>query len=75
MRAQRYIDEPEIPAPSVITLNATAASRAADDFLMAVTGLVQPDARRDYLRFQPLKRSWWQEPLAGGRHAASADGT
>ena len=61
MRAQRYIDEPEIPAPSVITLNATAASRAADDFLMAVTGLVQPDARRDYLRFQPLKRSWWQE--------------
>jgi hypothetical protein len=60
-REQRYIDEPDIHAPSVITLNATAASRAADDFLMAVTGLVQPDARRDYLRFQPLKRSWWQE--------------
>ena len=32
-RAQRYVDEPEVPAPSVITLNAVAAAHAVDDFL------------------------------------------
>lgn len=35
--AQRYV--PEVVAPSVITLNAVAASHAVDDYLFAVTGL------------------------------------
>lgn len=55
-RAQRYVDEPNVVAPSVITLNATAASMAANDFLFAVTGLTLPDARLDYCRVQPIER-------------------
>ena len=37
-RAQNYLDEPDVVVPSVITLNATAASQAANDFLFAFTG-------------------------------------
>jgi len=33
-RAQNYLDEPDVVAPSVITLNATAASHATNDFLL-----------------------------------------
>jgi hypothetical protein len=36
---QRYVDEPEVVAPSVITLNAVAVSHAADDFMFYMTGL------------------------------------
>ncbi|MDO4144212.1 ThiF family adenylyltransferase [Clavibacter michiganensis] len=38
-RRQRYVDDSEVHAPSVITLNAVAASRAVDDWLMTVGGL------------------------------------
>jgi tRNA A37 threonylcarbamoyladenosine dehydratase len=38
---QRYVDEEDIVAPSVITLNAVASSMGADDFLMSVTGLLE----------------------------------
>lgn len=55
-RAQRYVDEIEVVAPSVITLNATAAAIAANDFLFTVTGLTREDASIDYLRIQPLDR-------------------
>lgn len=36
--AQRYVDDPTIAAPAVITLNAVGASLAANDFLFAYTG-------------------------------------
>lgn len=36
---QRYVEEAEIVAPSVITLNAVAASHAVNDYLFALTGL------------------------------------
>jgi hypothetical protein len=32
---QRYVDDDDVHAPSVITLNAVAASRAVDDWLIA----------------------------------------
>jgi tRNA A37 threonylcarbamoyladenosine dehydratase len=54
--AQRYVDDPEVAAPSVITLNAVAAGNAATDFLFAVTGLVEPNASGDYLRSRPRMR-------------------
>ena len=38
-RRQRYVEDDDIPAPSVITLNAIGASHAASDFLMSMTGL------------------------------------
>lgn len=62
-RAQRYVDDPEVAAPSVITLNAVAAAHAATDFLFAVTGLVDPDASGDYFRSRPLVRDIrWDQP-------------
>jgi len=54
--AQRYVDDPSVAAPSVITLNATAAAHAVNDFLFAVTGLAQPQVTRDYLYVYPRKR-------------------
>lgn len=39
---QRYVDDPGLHAPSVITLNAVAASHAVNEFLMTVTGLARP---------------------------------
>lgn len=36
--AQRYVDDAAVVAPSVITLNAVAASFAANDFLLRYTG-------------------------------------
>lgn len=55
-KAQRYVDEPEVAAPSVITLNATVASQAGNDFLFAITGLTSPKSSVDYLRFLPRDR-------------------
>jgi molybdopterin/thiamine biosynthesis adenylyltransferase len=55
-RAQRYVDDPGVIAPSVITLNATASAIAANDFLFTVTGLTSDDAPVDYLRIQPMER-------------------
>jgi molybdopterin/thiamine biosynthesis adenylyltransferase len=39
-RRQRYVDDEDVPAPSVITLNGIATSLATTDFLMSVTGLL-----------------------------------
>jgi molybdopterin/thiamine biosynthesis adenylyltransferase len=54
--AQRYVDDPTITAPSVITLNAVAASHATNDFLFWLTGLTRADSTRDYIRFLPRDR-------------------
>jgi len=62
-KQQRYIDEPEIVAPSVITLNATAVSHAANDFLFYMTGLRDLAATTAYMRFQAQRRRvWFDEP-------------
>lgn len=50
---QRYVDDPEVKAPSVITLNATAAAYAANEFLFSVIGLKHKTAEHSYLRFFP----------------------
>jgi hypothetical protein len=55
-KAQKYFTDERVPAPSVITLNAVAASAAANDFLMRVTGLIQPDLPVEFLRFIPQRR-------------------
>jgi hypothetical protein len=39
LRRQRYVDDPDVVAPSVITLNAVAAAHAANEFLFTMTGL------------------------------------
>lgn len=58
-RAQRYVEDTAVEAPSVITLNATSASLAANDFLFWITGLVNEDVSLDYLRFRPRRREVW----------------
>ena len=42
LRRQRYVDDVDVHAPSVITMNAIAASLATNGFLMSVTGLLNP---------------------------------
>ncbi|MGC2774756.1 MAG: ThiF family adenylyltransferase [Bradyrhizobium sp.] len=56
-QAQRYVDEPTVVAPSVITLNAVGAAQAANDFLFYMTGLASDEASTAYMRFDPRKRS------------------
>lgn len=55
-RDHRYVDEPDVVAPSVVTLNALAASSAVNDFLFAATGLTQPGAESGYILFDALTR-------------------
>lgn len=54
---QRYVEDIDVVAPSVITLNAIVAAQAANDFLFAITGMRGANASIDYLRFRPLDRS------------------
>jgi ThiF family len=54
-RRQRYVDDDGVHAPSVITLNAVAASRAVDDWLMAIGSLTEPTAAQDHwVEYHPL---------------------
>jgi molybdopterin/thiamine biosynthesis adenylyltransferase len=62
VRAAAYLDEPEVVAPSVITLNGLAVAQALNDLLFAVTGLHCEGAPgRDegddvpYVRFMPRR--------------------
>lgn len=58
-RRQRYVDDEEIAAPSVITLNALGASQATNDFLFHVLGLFDPsNARPGYLMHYSRERIW-----------------
>jgi hypothetical protein len=43
-REQRYVDDPEVVEPSVITLNALSAAQAANDLMMLFTGLFTENA-------------------------------
>lgn len=55
-QVRQYVNEPEIVAPSVITLNALASAQAANDFMFYMTGLTLPEAFSGYVRFEPLSR-------------------
>jgi molybdopterin/thiamine biosynthesis adenylyltransferase len=54
-RRQRYVDDEDVHAPSVITLNAVAASRAVDDWLMTIGGLTDSETSADHwVEYHPL---------------------
>jgi len=58
LRAQRYVEESTIAAPSVITLNSVAASWAANDFLFSILGLRCLGSEEEaYFRAIPRKRA------------------
>lgn len=56
--AQRYVEDTTVHAPSVITLNAVAASAAADGFLFTMLGLTRDNATREYMSYRPRRRTW-----------------
>ena len=60
-RAQQYVNDHEVLAPSVITLNALASAQAANDFIFYMTGLTHPEAHPGYVRFEPLSRKVWND--------------
>lgn len=60
-RSQRYVEDDDVVAPSVITLNASACAQAANDFLFYMTGLTAHGASQDYVRYHPLCREWCQD--------------
>ena len=64
-RQQRYVDDDDVAAPSVITLNAITAAHAVNDFLFHITGLTHADASTDYRRFLARARDVrFDEPQA-----------
>ena len=51
---QRYVDDPDVHAPSVITLNAMGAGWAANDFMQFMVGLGRPACGFRVLRTEPV---------------------
>ena len=51
--AQRYVDE--VPAPSVITLNAVAAAHAVNQYLFATVGLQELPEEVQWMKFRPTE--------------------
>lgn len=51
---QRYVDDADVHAPSVISLNAVTAAHAVDSYLMLTVGLVPADYVERWTRFHPL---------------------
>lgn len=64
--AQRYIDDENIHAPSVVTMNAAAATHAANEFMMWAVGLREADAFDGF---------WYDDPRQNAvvRHHARRD--
>lgn len=57
--AYAYVNDPMVQAPSVITLNALAASQAVNDFLFSFLGLVDEERQKDgYLMHFARERRW-----------------
>ncbi|MCY4029692.1 MAG: ThiF family adenylyltransferase [Acidobacteria bacterium] len=50
-RGYAYVDDADVAAPSVVTLNAVACAHAADDFLFHLTGLRYDDAETGWFRW------------------------
>ena len=50
-RGYAYVDDPDVVAPSVVTMNAVACAHAADDFLFHMTGLKYADAESGWFRW------------------------
>jgi hypothetical protein len=54
VKRQRYVDDPGVHAPSVITLNAMATGWAANDFMQYMVGIGRPASGFRILRTQPV---------------------
>lgn len=76
-REQRYVDDPEIVAPSVITLNAVGASHAVNEhFLFSVLGLTSAAGFQGYVKYCPLSRDVeFQKPRSDRSCPMCGDGS
>ncbi len=54
-RGYSYVADPQVSAPSVVTLNAIACAHAADDFMFHMTGLKYADADDSWFRWNSRK--------------------
>ncbi len=54
---QRYVDDPDVHAPSVITVNALGAAFAANDLMMHTVGLGGAEPSHRFLRNRTVGRS------------------
>ncbi len=64
-QAQRYVEDPEVHAPSVITLNVLSAAQAANDLMMMFTGLYDDDVKMtQHLNFVGSRQLKEFAPLA-----------
>lgn len=54
---QRYVDDPDVHAPSVITLNAMSAGWAANDFMQFMVGIGRPADGFRVLRTSPVNNT------------------
>jgi len=60
-RGYAYVDDPEVVAPSVVTLNAIACAHAADEFLFHVTGLKYDTAESGWFRWNSRRNQAWRD--------------
>jgi hypothetical protein len=56
-RNQRYVDDPDVETPSVITLNAMSIGWATNDFMHYATGLGRPSTGFRVLRSRPVAQT------------------
>lgn len=57
LRRQRYVDDPDVEQASVVSLNGIAASHAASDFILYVTGLLDDGTTLRHQLIEPQTRS------------------
>lgn len=60
-RGYAYVEEAEVVAPSVITLNAVACAHAADQFLFHITGLAQSTYDSAWFRWNSRQSTAWRD--------------
>jgi tRNA A37 threonylcarbamoyladenosine dehydratase len=56
--AQRYVDDPEVAEPSVISLNVMSAAPAVNDLMMMFTGLYGDDVALNHQMHFAKDRAW-----------------
>lgn len=55
---QRYVYDEDVPAPSVIGINAIGVSQAINKFMMYITGLSQGSVESDYVIYNALDQTF-----------------
>ncbi len=69
-----YVNDPDVAAPSVVTVNAIACAHAADDFLFYMTGLKYDDAETGWFRWNSRRAvAGYDMPRRGADCAECSD--